>query len=119
MSVTKQQSLKGQEIEKKEFSSILEKSAFMQLRRKPIPALFSRKALNLEYTTESLLKLNKEMNITENNGFGAGSTYWQSDMMKTIETNFGTNEFGTTGSTVRYNSSNPTTRAWKQPKKQG
>lgn len=111
MSVTKQQSFKGREMVSKEFSSILEKSAFMQLRSKPIPALFSRKALNLEYTTESLFKPLKEMNITENNGFGAGSTYRQSDMMKTIETNFGTNELGTTGMTVRYGSSNPTTRA--------
>lgn len=109
----------GREIASKEFSSILEKSAFMQYRSKPIPALFSRKALNLEYTFESLFKPVKEMNITENNGFGAASSFRQTDMLKTLETNFGADQLGTTGMTIRYGSSNPTTRALKQPRKQG
>ena len=107
----------GKQIVGKDFKTIADKSAFMAYRRKPIPALFSRKALNLEYTTDSLFKPVKEMNITEHNGFNMGNTYRTMDM-KTIETNYDTNEMGTTGlSTVRYGSCNPTTRAAKQPVK--
>jgi len=61
--------LHANQIISKEFRSIPDKSAFMQYRRKPLPALFSRKALNLEYTKDTLFKPVKEMNITENSGF--------------------------------------------------
>lgn len=107
----------GNQIVGKDFKTLGDKSAFMAYRRKPIPALFSRKALNLEYTTDSLFKPLKEMNITEHNGFDMGKTYRTMDM-KTIETNYDTNEMGTTGlSIMRYGSCNPTTRAAKQPTK--
>jgi hypothetical protein len=63
----------GENIISGSYSSICEKNPFIQFRSRPMPATFSKKTINLNYTTANLK--NPKMLITENSGFGLTSRH--------------------------------------------
>ncbi len=66
----------------------------MQNRRKPQPLSFSRKAINLAYTTE---QFNDPMRVGDYDGFEKSTKH--SDKLKTIETNYEIADLRTTVNT--------------------
>lgn len=75
MSVTDQSTIRSaaRQILSSEYTSIWDTSAILNNRARPAPAMFSNKAVNLQYTTESMFKQvnSRELDITENGIYAA------------------------------------------------
>ena len=93
----------GNEIMACTYSTEFDQNAFIKYRSKPQQALFSKKTVNLNYTTGNLS--NPNLLITNESAFR--SSLRHQDMLQTIETTkMGTDEMSSTRSAMRNSSAN-------------